>query len=232
MPSVDDTTFLGLRTLLVTGTGHYHLVGTQSSGGDTIPDYTVDAGANFYIQKALRWCDRHARHCRKLEKADVTVGADVSSVAVTAHSVTEVRITDQTTPLLQADEDWLRKELDEADLTAVASALKPLYWAPKMGEADDTTRSIWIMPPPTAAKTAEVRGMYYTAALSGDSDTNWWTLNFSELVLYVAMQMVNDLDLNPFTNATLMRLIEDVKRQMIIDDVQEEVAYNGTTMAG
>lgn len=48
-------------TQAVKQTGEYSLVGTQASGGDIVPDYTVDNGILYYLNKALRQLSQEMR---------------------------------------------------------------------------------------------------------------------------------------------------------------------------
>lgn len=232
MPAVNDTTLLGLTTLLVTGTGHFELVGTQSSGGDLVPDYTVDAGAYRYINKSVRWWDRQARHASKVRKARIAIGAGDCQITVPGvFTVASMRLVSSMVFLTQSEENYLHENVGE-DLEALDAVETPLYWARAVKEVGDEDEVFWILPPPASADTVEVMGYFQTAAMTTGADTNWWTLNWPEAVLYVAMQMVNDVDLNPFTNATLKQMIEDVKRSVWTDDIMEEIAMFGSTMAG
>jgi len=232
MPEPDGTTLVGVVTLLVRHTGHYQLVGTQVSGGDTVPDYSVDAGAYEFVNRAVRWWDRQARHSSKVRKSRIAIAAGDAQVTVpSVFSVASMRFTDSQEYLTQSEESWLYANVG-ADLEALDSVETPLYWARATKSVGDEDEVFWITPPPSTNRTVEVMGYYYSAPLTTGTDTNWWLSRFPEAVLYVAMQMVNDLDMNPFTNATLKAMIEDVKRSMWTDDIQEEIAMYGSTMAG
>jgi hypothetical protein len=233
MPAVDETTLLGLTTMLVANTGRYDLVGTQASGGDLVPNFAVDAGAYGYINKAVRWLERNTRHTRKARKVVIEMDAGDAQVTVPGvASVVSARIVSQPCAMEQADESWLRAEYSIGDLPSLASAETPVYWARAVKEVEDTDEVLWILPPPSADTSVEVIGFFYSAPLATGNTSNWWTVNWSEAVLYVAMQLVNDMDLNPFTNNTLRRLIEDIQRSVLTDDIMEEVAFYGDTMAG
>jgi hypothetical protein len=52
---------LEVITQVVKQTGEYSLVGTQASGGDIVPDYTVDNGILYYVNKALRQLEEEIR---------------------------------------------------------------------------------------------------------------------------------------------------------------------------
>ena len=232
MPAVDDSTLLGQVTLLVTGTGHFELVGTKTESGDLVPDYTVDAGAYRVINNAVRWWDRQARHKGKVRKARIAITAGDAQITVPGvFSVASMRFIDSQTFLTQSEEAWLYENVGE-DLEALDSVETPLYWARAVKEVGDEDEVFWILPPPATTATVEVMGYFYTAPMTAGTDTNWWLTNWPEAVMYVAMQMVNDVDLNPFTNATLKQMIEDVKRSVWTDDIMEEIAMFGSTMAG
>lgn len=234
MPAVDETTLLGLVTMLVANTGRYDLVGTKASGGDLVPDYTVNAGAYGYVNKAVRWWDRNARHVRKVRQKSVELLAGGSQITVPGlMSVQSMRLESGSTPLVQADESWLHSNVG-ADLSAVATSETAAYWAPAVKDSGDSGAdpTYWILPPMATDTDVVVTGYFYTPAMTTGTDKNWWTLNWSEAVLYVAMQLVNDMDLNPFTNSTLKRLVDDVHRSVWTDDIMEEIAFYGDTMAG
>lgn len=232
MPAVDETTLLGQVTMLVVNTGHYHLVGTQVSGGDTVPDFSVDAGAVAYINKAVRWWDRQSRHARKLKKTTVELAAgDVQITVAGFFSIKSMRVVTETCPLVQADEGWLHENVG-ADLEAVDAVETPKYWARALKAPNDVDEVFWILPPSGSDETIEVVGYAYTAALADDADTNWWLTNWPEAVLYVAQQLVNDNDMNPYTNSTLKQLVNDVQTSVWSDDIAEEIAFYGKSMAG
>lgn len=231
MPNVDATTRLGLRTQLVFETGYYHLVGTQSSGGDTVPDYTDDQGADYYLDTALRWLERECKHKGKRSKVNVSITGGDDSFDITARNVSGIRLTDDDDFLTQVTEDWLF-ETYGADLTAVSAVATPLYWAFKTGAAGAETQSVWIMPPPAADKTAEVYGHYWSVLGSGDSATNWWTVNFHDVILYIAMRLVNKQDLNVEADRALMDMIETVKRAIWTEDIMDEIQFFGDTIQG
>lgn len=231
MPAVDSTTLLGLRTQLVYETGDYRLVGTQSSGGDTVPNFTVDAGADYHINKAIRWLERECQHVGKRTKKNVALNSGVYSVSVTARSISGIRVTDDDEFLTQVNETWLFEKYGE-DLTAVSSDTTPLYWSFKTGDVDDVTKSIWVLPPPNSNRTLEVYGQYWTTALSAGDDTNWWTTNYSDAILYIAIRQVQNLDLNRYSDPILLGMIADIKRAIWTEDIQNEMAFFGDTMQG
>lgn len=227
MPSVDSTTWLGARTLLAFRTGRFDLVGV--SGGS--PDYTTDNGADFFLKKAIRWWDREIKHARKQKVEYVTLAAGDVSIEVSAYAVLSVRPTTLQQALIQANEEWLREQYS-GDLTAVAADSYSLYWAHKTQEADSLVKEVWILPPTGADQSIEVKGYFYTPITTDDDDTNYWLTYFDEAVLYVAMQMVNDMDLNPFTNSTLKSLRDSVERHILSEVIAEEIEFYGTERAG
>ena len=67
---------------------------------------------------------------------------------------------------------------------------------------------------------------------SGDSATNWWTVNFHDVILYIAMRLVNKQDLNVEADRALMDMIETVKRAIWTEDIMDEIQFFGDTIQG
>lgn len=228
--SADKTTLQGLRTLLVKRTGLTHLVGTTTSGGDTVPDYSVDNGADSFINEAVRWWDDH---CYISRMEQVSLAADAYEVTLPTNllAIEYITLSDATESLLPVNELWMREGY--AIPFSGHTSETPLYWCFKGGsDVGALAKTIYVMPPNDISRYLQVHGYFREDELVENADTNWWTTYHWDKVLYVAMQLVLDMDLNPDGNSTLQRLLNEMHRAVIREKVYNEVTTYGHIMRG
>jgi hypothetical protein len=184
--------------------GRYDRVKTV--GGD---DY-VDNGANSVINTAIRWLDLHVERADNVSREivlDVPAGTYfvACDYARTIEAVwASVVSTSVRSQLTHRPYTWLRQEYPADWSTFTAGS--PLYWSHSMGrlapdsigqdytgavdyqdtfrgsDAGAGLRGIVIMPAPSEAVVLNVFGLFYSKTLSFDTDLNWWTVRFPELV--------------------------------------------------
>lgn len=229
-PGAGETTLQGLRTLVVQKTGRYELVGTQASGGDTIPDYAVDNGVDFFINKATKWLDEQTS---KQRRKDVALTAGTYEVTVNSASIAidYVDLVDSAQELIPVNELWLKENFGP-DFALSASGT-PLYWAFQTEkDSGSGATKLWLLPIADTDTTVQIHGKYYESVLVNNSDTNWWTLRHAEKVVYVAILLLNELDLNSSVNNTLFRLVEEIRKAIISADIMDEITLQGNVMRG
>ncbi len=225
-----ETTLQGLRRLVVEKTGIYHLVGTQASGGDTVPDYASDNGIDFYINKAIKWLDEQVMRKRRKD-VSLSAGAYTITLDSSLMAIDYVDLDDQDDALTPVSENWLKETFGYDFNTAKTGT--PLYWAEHSDrDSGSTNKALWLLPVTEEDTVVQIHGRYYETALVNNSDTNWWTLRHAEKVVYVAILLINEMDLNASPNNTLVRLIEEVRRALITQDIMNEVSVFGDVMRG
>jgi hypothetical protein len=199
-------------------------------GSDTVPDYDVDNGADLYINMAVRWWDEKF-YIERMQSVALSVDAYELTLPDTLLSVEYMALDDQQDPLTAVNERWMREAFGVPFSGETSET--PLYWCFKGGsDAGSANKTIYIMPPNDISRNVLVYGHFREAELVDNADTNWWTLNHWDKVLFVAVQLALDLDLNPDGNSTLQRLLYEVQQSIVRHKVYNEVSVHGTVMRG
>ena len=86
-------------------------------------------------------------------------------------------------------------------------------------------RNLLIFPLSENATSLYVRGWFRPASITSYSETNWWLTWHPTAVVQVAGMILYGEDLNPDSNVTLKRLVDDiVRRSLVISIEQEQIA--------
>lgn len=195
---------VGIRTQFVRDSGRVDLVDDESGYGDN--------GADYYINAGIRYLDGRQDTPKTFAwyKTNIVQG-DTGVVLMKARSIHEVWVADGDgrAPVEKKDLGWIRENYPEpvADIDQGI----PLYWAPAVIglspeqqdlDGDDFAamfdwdeivfgeheayNGIVFMPPADGTYTVSILGRFASRLLEKDTDMNWWTIHYPELVIYAA----------------------------------------------
>ncbi len=230
---------LDVRKTFVKQAGRYDLVGAEELDGVLVPDYTVDNGANYYINKAHKYLDDKIRVSNQRIHRTFTVAAEqywlpvtnalaVHDVLVEGISLTRIELPiwlwlhyggDQPQPV-----PW-----DEIDIPSrPPNPATPKWWARNLDNITVTVGEETITPQilfhAEADQQYTMDVIYYAqrATLSDDGDESYWTLNEPELLIDCALMFLagNILD---DKSRLLRQEVEDKIRLIICRTIREEV---------
>lgn len=230
-----------IRTLFAKSSGRTDLVN---------PDYT-DNGANFHINAGIRLLDalQDSPKSMALHIANVTVNTHKLAIP-NCRAIYEVWCADATgrTRLEPVDLDNLREYYGDA--TTEQTVGKPLYYSPAViglspaqsafTSADMSAlfdyyevmlgdhfayNSIVFMPVADATYTLRVQGNFYSKTLALDTDYNFWTVGYPELVIQAAYYSIEViLYRNLSGSRSLLEAIKVVLRGIDNDLVERDIA--------
>jgi len=193
---------LELREQFVKISGRYDLVVDRVDWADN--------GADFYIQAGQNFLDR----LRDTPKSESSIFAGLAAgewytTFARCRSINEVWInnTEGRSQLEKKPMAWLYQEF--SGLVSTTDRGTPLYYCPaKLRSTDDTDRTslgtffnytednsdslrgILIMGTPDEAIVAEIKGLFYSSALTVDASESYWTLNWPETLVKATMMQL------------------------------------------
>ena len=157
----------------------------------------------------------------------------------------------------ERDLAWIKEAYPKIPITDIDSG-KPLYWAildnaglgPEYFSAEDSddldatydlegilygdhshkTR-IMIMPPPDVVFTLEIDGDWFSKILSADTDYNYWTKMYPELVIYTASMVMEGMMRNSAGVNDWLTMI-NMQTQNIEFDIVARESKNNNVMRG
>lgn len=219
-PSLNAKTLLQIRRRFVELSGHYELVldAEQNDWGDN--------GADDYIRAAQRRLDDEFQYHKTDAYLYAKLDAGESVITFNwARFIKEVWIADATgyrTQLQRKSMRDMRAEYNETTLAAITRGT-PMHWTPitsmlapsQQGETAATfategyvdydqvvfseaylSKSIVVMPPPSATTTVQIKASWYSPTLTDDDDVCFWS-QFPELLVRGARaEMEMDLHRN------------------------------------
>lgn len=199
-----------VRDLFIEVTGFVNLV---TPTGENKGGAVANKGANFFINSGRRWLDNNLPHTKSKRwyNKNMAVG-DYLFYPRYLKAVDNIFIveSDCETELEEREEDWLRKTYninqtdsngtpcywsyvtdrlspEQSNLTAANYTNEFTYGGDIINFADDFTYSgIMIMPITNAVYTLKIKGEFYSEELSANSDTNFWTINYPEVLALAA----------------------------------------------
>jgi len=217
----DQPNLLDIRTRLIKESGRYDLIG-QTLGS---PDYAIDAGADNFINDALReLCRRHPFLCSQ--------GSWTGTLAIGAYqlSPTNLRLAERvnlrTATVILVDLAKTTKQVLENEYLVPLSTVTqgtPARWCDVDGSPSGKCDTVIVIPPTDAQYTTTVEGLYYVDDLVQNTDTNRLTLVHSDILicmtrLMMAASLGNTAQMEHFEGqlARLLRgpRVDDVKRRM------------------
>lgn len=221
-PSLGAKTLIQMRRRFVELSGHYELVldAEQNDWGDN--------GADDYIRAAQRRLDDEFTYHKSDAWLYSKLTAGQALVTFNwARFIKQVWIADATgyrTELTRLSMREMREMYNETTLAAISQDT-PLYWAPittllapsQIGETSSTfsstgyvdydqivfseayfSKTLVVMPPPSATTTIQVLASWYSPTLTDDADVCFWS-QFPELLIRGARA---ELELDLHRNTT------------------------------
>lgn len=233
---------LDIRTKFIEISGRFDLV------VDTT-DY-ADDGADFFIKAGQRYLDSKVNTHKSLARfqKDLTSG-DYKLVFKHSRSIREVYASnaDGKYELEKKTLTWLRNEYAE-DFSEI-DGNSPLYYAPAIlglsPEQDDLSDSTYtdeftydeegikfgdhysyngiiILPPVDETFTITVFGDFFSKPLTSDTDKNYWSVNYPDLLIYAAMYSLEKFYRNTEGMKDMMLAINDIMEGIDHDIVAQE----------
>lgn len=219
-PSLNAKTLLQMRRRFVELSGHYELVldAEQNDWGDN--------GADDYIRAAQRRLDDEFSYHKSDAYLYAKLSAGEAVITFNwARLIKEVWIADATgyrTQLQRKSMRKMREEYNETTLAAISQGT-PASWTPitdmlAPSQQDETaasfdsagfvdydqitfseaylSKSIVVLPPPSATTTVQIKASWYSPTLNNDEDVCFWS-QFPELLIRGARaEMEMDLHRN------------------------------------
>lgn len=234
---------LAIRQKLRTLSGRYDLV--DSEGADS-------GNADWFINQGMRYLDEDigSPDRRRWYKIDIAEG-DVSLTFTGCMSILEVWVADDEgrKQLVQKKLQDIMTTYDDAydDLTGGCPeyyAYSPIMLAPSQSAitSEDYTDTftyggdhvdfganvgysgIYFMPPADDTYTISILGDWYTTALSQNTDTNYWTENQPDLLLYATLYKIETFYRNREGAQDWLMEMERKKEAMWKNVVRQEVS--------
>jgi len=240
---------LEIRTQFVKISGRYDLVVDAT-------DF-VDNGADHYITQGQKSLERRTNIKAGKAKVfdDLAVGTYLISLegcrAITGVSILDA---DYSIPLEKLHPE--RNKLDvEAYSTPISNATagKPGYWYPTnlrrypddqataqdsatltsyidtISESDPTLTGLVIYPPTDIVYSIQIDGLFYNMELAQDNDINYWSVNYSMLLIMSALHQL-EMVYRGSKSASAWSVLIDGELENIDKDVVEEESANITQM--
>jgi len=182
-PVGGNPNLLEVRTRLVKQSGRTDLVGVTAGA----PDYTIDNGADVYINEAQReLCWRYPWLCSE-SHATASLGIGAYTVApVALRQAQRVQISDGTTvtPLTEKAQAYL--EAYYAVPFSEITSGTPSDWCTMEMQPTDKTPTLAILPPTDTAYTVTVHGLFYLDDLVNKLDANRLTMVYTNALVLMA----------------------------------------------
>jgi len=235
---------LEIRTQFVKISGRYDLVVDAAT--------FTDNGADVFITQGQKSLERRVNV--KAAKAKVFDDLDVGTYLISlagCRAITGVSILDASsnTPLEKLHPDRIKLDI-EAYSTPISNATagKPLYWYPtnlrrSPDDQDDSTDSdtltsyidtisvsdptltgLVIYPPTDIAYSVQIDGLFYNMELEDDTDINYWSVNYSMLLVMSALHQLEMVYRGSKSASAWGALIESELENIDKDAVEEESA--------
>lgn len=227
-------TLLQIRRHLAEVSGRYDLVD---------PTSFADTGMDFYIKAAQNMLDRLKKtpkstsnifiefdagdwyadmtSCRKVEEVWINNGEGRSQLEKKGYVELKnlypslISVTENGTPLYYAISQ-LRTQ-DNEDVDNLGSFFN------HQRTDDDAYHGIIILPPPDESLIVEVKGLFYAAELTADSNTNFWTNNYPDLLVMAVLYKLEVMNRNTEGRNDWMAAIEQELMMVDVGMVDEEV---------
>jgi hypothetical protein len=212
---------------------------------DLVVDTTdwADNGADFFIQSGQDYLDR----LHFAPKAENTIFEELAAgewyvTFAKCRAIREVWInnTEGRSQLTKKDMSWLYQQFSA--LVSETDSGTPLYYCPaKLRSTDhadrtnlgtffnyvkddsDALRGILIFCPADEAIVVEIQGLFYSDALSSDTDTSYWTDNWPAVLIKAALYQVEVFNRNTEGMKDWKFAIEDEFIGIDKDTVEESI---------
>ena len=226
---------LGIRQKFIELSGRYDLATTTSQQWDT------DNGADFFINAGGRWLDLKQENAKSIAQHDVNLSVGDYKVDLEkCRVIVSVWIKDSNSErveLIRKSYGWIRSNYPKLGNEDNGT---PKYWCPFVSRYDPSQVgqgvnikyvSLMFMPPTDEALTLEVFGIFHSLELSNNSDENYWSVNYPDLLVLSSLRILEGFYRN--TQGVL-----DYERQIdelligIDKDVAEDTTIEGLKMEG
>jgi hypothetical protein len=117
----------------------------------------------------------------------------------------------------------LRRSPDDEDGSGDSALLQT--YIDTYSPSDLDANGIIIFPPADAAYGLEVNGLFYDAVLSADTDENYWSVNYPDLLISAALYRLGVLYKGAKTLTDLKNIISDELTDLIKDDIESEISH-------
>lgn len=211
---------------------------------DLVVDATdwADAGADFYIQAGQDYLDRYY-HNPKAENTifeNLAAAGDWYMTFERCRAIKEVWINngEGRSQLIKKDMSWLYQKF--SGLISATNRGTPLYYCPAklrstenvdqdtlgnffnyVEDDSDALRGILILAPPDEAIVVEIQGLFYSDALTSDTDESYWSENWPAILLKAALYQVEVFNRNLGGMKNWKAAIEDELMGLDKDNIEE-----------
>ena len=223
--------------------GRYDLVNSDGS----------DNGADFFIRNGQKWLDRKIDHKKSDGRVfKVVESGAYGHTFQYARAIEEVWMAkvDENEGRWQLTKKSIQDlRLAYADLPGNLDTGDPLYWAPGVfrsvtetgtlssadfsaysgyadviaGDLFDYNGVLW-MPPTDGQMLLEVWGKFYTEPLADDTDENYWSVNYEDVLIMAALRHVEVFNRNTQGRQDWESAISDALMDLDKDVVLEDQA--------
>lgn len=224
-----------LRERVVKQCGRTNLVGfTTDVDGIRVPDYSVDNGADEFINSAIETLSNEIKTQDNLEHFTATIDGDAAGIAVPGFLQASKRgVNLDGEPL-----DWVKQQdvraINDIDTQHTGTpdcwfritrkgAFLPVYMWDDGG--DDRNFEIGVYPIPDGEYTLTVSAWTFVKLVEND-DENWWSMYQSKSVIDLACAEINSAELNG-DRRVLDATLERVKFNLLARDILEEEVHIG-----
>ena len=218
-------TLLQLRTKFVDTNGRHDLVVNTSAYADNGADFFINAGVKL-LDRLTSISDLSAIRSETLAIDGYTMN---TLHAKAIDSVSFINADDEIVYLTKMTMRELREAYPELENTDSGTPVHYALYMQRTFASDteatpDGNKGIMIMPPTDEAITINITGKFKSKTLSIDTDVNFWTIMYPELLIKAANYELEVMYRNSEGARDWMLAITDALRELDHDVVEEDIA--------
>lgn len=186
-------TLVEVRQKLVELSGAYNLVSDFPAGNFS------DSGANFFIQSGQRWLDSLLETPQSLSEFEVSFqSGEFQKTVSEARGIEGVRYEETNEGIRFLNKltwvELVKKWAFDKTLSEVDRG-KPIDYSIGIQRkinltgqhSGETGKKLIIMPPADSSFTLVVEGLFFSQTLLLDTDDNWWSINYPDILIQAAL---------------------------------------------
>lgn len=235
---------LEVRTKFIELSGRYDLVENTSSYADN--------GANFFINRGMRFLDRKFTAPQASARVFTTLAANAWHTTIQhCRTLLDVYLTDDSEgtryKLTRKSAEWLRAHYPKKP--SMITPGQPVYYAPTIIRTTPAEtlftvdrvgtevvygaskyfgyNAILFMPPAQQLYYLELIGTFFHPELVEDTDTNWWSVEEYDTLILAALYMVEVHNRNTAGANDYLAQISEALRGIEFDAIEDDTNQRG-----
>jgi hypothetical protein len=189
-----------MADLLATRIQFIRLSGRHDLASGGIDVWDTDAGADWYINAGSRWLDLNQTHLLEdVEWQESFTAGNYEIELKKARAVKHVFVEDSLGQWIKLDKrsmDWIVASYPKLGSEDTGT---PAFWAPiithrapeQVGSGNAINlKAIYVMPPVDESYTVHVYGSFHQLELSNNTDENYWSSEYPDLLVLASLMML------------------------------------------